>query len=228
MQMNDMLVSLLEQRRSVRGFLSDPVPIGIMRQIFATAQMAPSNCNVQPWVVHTVSGEKAEQMRRELEQAARERDETRPDFPLTLAYPDVYRTRQIEAAKALFSATGVERSDKVAREASFIRNFRFFDAPHVAFLFLPQWAGWREAADAGIYAQTLMLSLTANGLASCSQGALGHHADVVRRVLGLKEDLKLLFGIAFGFEDPEHPANNVRTVRAPIEENHFFHGSAVG
>ena len=63
--------------------------------------------------------------------------------------------------------------------------------------------------------------LTANGLASCAQGALSHHAEIVHRELGVGDDHKLLFGIAFGYEDPAHPANSARTVR---DKDHVLHG----
>jgi hypothetical protein len=38
---------------------------------------------------------------------------------------------------------------------------------------MPEPFNTREAADIGMYAQTLMLALTARGIASCAQGALG-------------------------------------------------------
>lgn len=212
---------LLRARRSVRGFRPDPVPAEVIAEVLATAQLAPSNCNVQPWVAHVVSGEAAERMRAALHDAAKGGTAMTPDFPLTGGYPGGYRTRQVDAAKALFAATGVARDDVAARTESFLRNFRFFDAPHALFLFVPEWAGMREAADCGMYAQSFMLALTANGLASCAQGALSHHAEIVHRELGVGEDQKLLFGIAFGYEDAAHPANAARTVR---DRDHVFHG----
>lgn len=214
---------IMRERRSIRGFLPDPVPRPLLRDIFATAQLAPSNCNVQPWVVHVVSGDSAQRLGAVLHERAVSRAKAAPDFPLTDAYPGDYRTRQIEAAKALFAATGVERHDTAARVESFLRNFRFFDAPHAAFIFLPEWAGMREAADVGMYVQSLMLALTANGLASCAQGALSHYADAVHRELAVGPELRLLFGLAFGYPDPAHPANETRTTRVPVEDAVVFH-----
>jgi len=95
-----------------------------------------------------------------------------------------------------------------------MRNFQFFDAPHVAFLFLPAQFGIREAADLGMYAQSLMLSMTAHGLASCPQTALSFQADQLREELSIDDSMKLLFGISFGYEDPKHPANQCRVGRA--------------
>ena len=84
-------------------------------------------------------------------------------------------------------------------------------------------AGFREAADCGMYAQSLMLALTAHGLASCPQGALSHHADIVKRELGVAEDMRVLFGLAFGYEDVDHPANTTRTTREAVGDAIVFH-----
>lgn len=214
---------LLRTRRSVRGFDPTPIPPAELHRLFAMAQQAPSNCNAQPWVVHVVSGPAARRMRAALLEATEEGAPLTPDFPLTGSYPGVYRDRQIGAAKALFAATGVARDDLEARRRSYLRNFAFFDAPHAAFLFLPDWAGFREAADCGMYAQSLMLALTACGYASCAQGALSHHAALVRELLGVADDMRLLFGIAFGREDEAHPANQARTTRLPVDEAIVFH-----
>jgi len=146
-----------------------------------------------------------------------------PDFPLTEKYPGEYRQRQIGAAVALFEATGVARDDKMARLQSMLRNFALFDAPHALFLFMPDWAGWREAADCGMYAQSLMLAMAAHGVGSCAQGALSHYAAFVREQLGIDPSLKLLFGMSFGFEDVAHPANRARTDRASVAEAITFH-----
>lgn len=217
------LDGLLRARRSVRGFRPDPVPADILHRIFTMAGQAPSNCNVQPWVVHVVSGAAAERVRTALHDRARGGAALSPDYPLTGTYPGHYRTRQVEAAKALFAATGVARDDLPARTDSFLRNFRFFDAPHAAFILMPDWAGIREAADCGMYAQSLMLAMTAHGIGSCAQGALGHYADVVRGALDVPDGHRILFGIAFGYEDEAHPANKARTDRAPLEDTTVFH-----
>ncbi|WP_374962517.1 nitroreductase family protein [Spongiibacter tropicus] len=83
---------------------------------------------------------------------------------------------------------------------------------------MPEPFGLREAADCGMFAQNLMLSLTAEGLASCPQTALSFNADLVRDVLDIPPENKLLFGISFGYEDAEDPANRCRTQRAPLGE----------
>jgi nitroreductase len=135
------------------------------------------------------------------------------DFPYDGQYQGVYKERQYQAATDLYSAMGIAREDKAGRNEQFMQNFRFFGAPHVAFIFLPEPFGLREAADCGMYAQSLMLALTAEGLASCPQTALSFNADLVREVLGIGAENKLLFGISFGEEDTDAAVNNCRTQR---------------
>jgi len=218
-----MFDALMRARRSIRGFKPDPVAPAVLDAIFTTAQHAPSNCNVQPWIVHVVSGPMIARLRDHLYTAVKAGAAPSPDFPLTGSYPGAYRTRQIGAAVALFDATGVARDDRPARAASMLRNFQFFDAPHAALLFMPDWAGWREAADCGMYAQSLMLAMAAHGVGSCAQGALSHFAAIIREELGVTPDHKLLFGLSFGYPDNAHPANAARTDRAALTEAVVFH-----
>jgi nitroreductase len=123
----------------------------------------------------------------------------------------------------LYGAMGVERRDLVARKAAFIRNFEFFDAPHVAFIFMRAPFDTREAADTGMYAQTLMLAMSARGISSCAQGALSFYPDIVREHLGVPREMRLLFGVSFGFEDGAADANAARIGRAKLDEAVRFH-----
>lgn len=215
---------IVRARRSVRGFLPQQVDEATLKAVFELAQTAPSNCNTQPWHVHVVSGDAAATIKQRLTGhiAAGEMD---MDFPYSGKYDDQYKLRQYDAAAQLYTAMGIAREDKDGRQVAFLRNFSFFDAPHAAFLFLPDhMLGLREAADLGMYAQNLMLALTACGIASCPQTALGFHCGLIREVLQVPDNMKLLFGIAFGYEDAAVPANKARVGRAPLAEAVSFHG----
>ncbi|VIO79440.1 Nitroreductase NfnB [Bradyrhizobium ivorense] len=213
----------IRRRRSVRGFLSCEVPVPILREVFALAQWAPSNCNVQPWFPHVVSGETLSRLREALVAAGMRDEPIKPDWPADGKFTGVYRERQVGAAQALYGAMGVARSDRVGRKLAYVRNHAFFDAPHAVFIFMPAPFDTREATDIGMYAQTLMLALTARGIASCAQGALGLFPDIVREQLGIPHSQKLLFGISFGYEDLDVKANAARVDRSPIEDVVRFH-----
>ena len=220
--LSESMETILMERRSVRSYYPDPVPAPLLDKIFSQAQRSPSNCNTQPWVVHVVSGETLEAMRDALPKKAQS-GETNLDFPYNIKYPGVYQDRQYDAANKLYASLDIKREEKSRRQDVFMQNYQFFGAPHAVFLFLPEHFGLREAADVGMYAQTLMLTLTANGLASCPQTSLGFHADVVKEMLGVGDDLKLLFGLSFGYPNNENPINSVRVGRADISDVAVFH-----
>lgn len=208
----------VRERRSVRAFLPLEVPEATLREIFALAQQAPSNCNTQPWTVQVVSGDLCKRLRERLTVACTDPSQHRPDFPYDGRYSGVYQARQHDAAAQLYGAMGIARDDKASRGRAMQANFAFFGAPHVAFICLPEPFGLREAADCGIYLQTLMLVLTGHGLASCPQAALSFQAPVVREVLGLPDEMRILFGLSFGHEDPDARANGCRVGRAALQE----------
>lgn len=213
---------VIKSRYSVRAFRPEPVPQAVLNEVFALANCAPSNCNTQPWSVHVASGAALETLRKTIPPLMQQVI-TSMDFPYDGQYHGVYKERQKEAARILFEAMDIAREEKARRNDAFMRNFTFFDAPHVAFLFMPQEHGLREAMDVGMYAQSLMLSLTALGLGSCPQTSLGFHADTVREVLSIDASQKLLFGISFGYVDETAAANRCRTPRAAVVENtHFY------
>ena len=214
-------LDVVSRRRSMRDFKSDPVPREIIESVFGTAQRAPSNCNTQPWFVHVVTGETLEQLRAELP-AKFAAGEIALDFPYDGQYEGVYKERQYASAAALYDSLGIARAQKAERNAWFMRNFSFFDAPAVAFFTLPTGFGLREACDLGMYAQTVMLGLTAHGLGSCPQTSLAFLANVLRPALSLGDNEQLMFGMSFGYPS-ESAVNEVRTDRAPLEEVVTFH-----
>jgi hypothetical protein len=55
--------------------------------------------------------------------------------------------------------------DLPARHEAAARNYRFFDAPHASFLFIPSFGdNARVAADFGMYAESFLLALAVRGI----------------------------------------------------------------
>jgi len=213
--------AIVNERRSIRAFKSDPVERDVIDTVFAPALRAPSNCNTQPWFVHIVTGEKLEKLREVLPMAFAKGD-VAPDFPYDGVYEGVYKDRQYGAAKALYDALGIPREEKAKRQERVLGNFRFFDAPAVAFFMLPDGFGLREACDLGMFTQTVMLGLTAQGLGSCPQTALGFMAKQIREVIEVPEHHKLMFGLSFGYP-VDTPINDVVTDRTDLSSAVTFH-----
>ena len=214
--------AVVRARKSARGFRPQALAPELLQRVFELALRAPSNCNTQPWQVHVASGTALEALRRDLPAAFR-KGEFSMDFPYDGQYRGVYKERQYGAAQSLYNALGIQREEKDRRQEAFMRNFTFFDAPHVAFLFLPAPFSLREACDLGMFAQTLMLAMVAHGLACCPQTSLSFHADRIRESLQIEADNKLLFGISFGYEDSSNPANRCHTERGSLADIVHFH-----
>jgi hypothetical protein len=209
-------------RRSVRGFYRDrPVPRALIEEALRLAQRAPSNCNVQPWRIFLASGPRCDRLRAELSHAASAGQPPAPDDPID-EFLGEYRQLQIDCAVALYSKMGVERSDREGRVRAFLRNFEFFDAPHVAIVCMEKHFGVGVALDVGMWVQTFMLALWARGVASCAQASLRLYPHIIRHELKIPEQLRILCGVSFGYEDPDVPANRTRQARQPIETNVVF------
>ena len=216
------LIDSIYARHSVRGYLEKEVPQDVMNRIFEIAQQAPSNCNVQPWKVYVASGELKERLRRQMVEATAGGVMPNPDYPYRGDFEDEYRTRQVECAVALYSKMGIGRGDKEGRMRAVLRNFEFFDAPHIAFLGMNPAFGTTVAIDVGMFAQSLMLTMVAFGLHSCPMGTMRNYPDMVREAFQIEDGTKILFGISFGYEDSDVVANETRTTRDDISANIVF------
>ena len=215
----------IRERRSVRGFLPRGVPRETLEEVLALAQQAPSNCNVQPWRVYIASGESLTNLRTALVEAA-----TSGASPLMVAPVDEfvggYRDRQIACAVELYGKMEIARDDRAGRLKAALRNFEFFDAPHVAYICMAKSFGIGVALDVGMYVQTLMLAMQSRGISSCAQAALRAFPDLAATHLGIPDDEQILCGLSFGYEDPTVAANHTRQPRDPLQRNVFFRGDA--
>ncbi|WP_244409934.1 nitroreductase [Streptomyces albofaciens] len=219
----DYAEQLIRGRRATRAFKPDPVPEDTLRAVFSLAGAAPSNSNTQPWHVEVVSGAARDRLSKDLIAAHTDQRMTL-DFPYRDdLYTGTYAQRRHAAGAAMYGALGIGREDHERRAAFNAESLNFYGAPHVALLFLPPNAEERMAADVGMYGQTLLLALTAYGIASCPQGLLSFYADTIRESLGIVSDRKILFGVSFGFADSAAPINNITVPRAELAETTRFH-----
>lgn len=215
------LDTAIASRRSVRAFLPRDVPRDTLRAIFERAQRAPSWCNIQPWRVWIASGETRARYVARMIESARTRLPA-PDVAFPADYPEPYGTHRKLCGKALYEAMGVARDDREGRKGAWMRNFVAFDAPHVAIVGIDRRFGLYAALDVGCWLESVLLLARAEGIATCAQASLATYPDVAREVLGVPDDVAILFGIAIGYEDPAAPANACRTERDPLERNVAF------
>ncbi len=210
-------------RRSIRRFLATPVPEATVRAILELSARSPSGANMQPWLVHVVTGAARERLAQAVIAAARA-GEASPDYRY---YPanwfEPYLARRRKVGFDLYALLGIARHDKAAREAQALENFTFFGAPVGLFVTLDRRLDRGSWIDCGMFLQSVLLAARAFGLETCAQASWVRHGGTTRRTLGIGDDQVLISGIALGHPDPDAPENGLVTERAPVDAFTTFH-----
>jgi nitroreductase len=209
------------QRRSIRGFLPEPIPRAELEQLFGAAQRAPSWCNVQPWRVALteppLTGELAEAM-----QNAARSSFPQAELPFPLEYPSPYKERRVACGAALYQAMGVARDDKAGRYDAWLRNYAFFGAPHVAIVACDRRLGPYAYIDVGVWLGYVLTAAAAMGVDTCPMASVAAYPQTLRERLPIAETDAIQFGLALGRVDDSVPANRCRTGRDPSAANITF------
>jgi nitroreductase len=225
------VVDAINQRKSIRAFKSDPVPLDLIRKIIGQAQRAPSWANTQPWEFAVATGKKlkaiqgafvargAAGMQNTQSEVARP-----PDFP----EPYISRIKKMQTQENRGRTSQMTREDF---EARFADNARHYGATTCIYLlvgkdFLYQEKGLNVWAiyDCGAAVQNIMLLATNYGLGTIAQAMAVVYPDIIRKELGIPEDKLIALGIAIGYPDMKAPKNQDRRGREPLDDIAKFYG----
>ncbi len=215
--------SALISRKSIRSFLSTPVPSKILTEIFSSALHAPSNCNVQPWQVYVASGATRNNLSESLLNEIISGIKPYPEIEWQLQFNEKMQERKYASAVALYDAMGISRDDKYARKTALLKNWSFFNAPHVAIYTMNKSLGIAGAVDLGIFSQSVCLAALEHGVSSCYQAALNQYPGPMHEILGIPSEQQVLFGMSLGYEEKSAPVNSTVTEREPLEHLIHFH-----
>ncbi|MEU7581438.1 nitroreductase [Streptomyces sp. NPDC041068] len=214
----------VDSRRAVRAFSDEPVPHEVLERVLTAAARAPSSGNLQPWRLYVVSGEPLAELKRRATARALAGDpgddREYPMYPAELMSP--YLDRFSAAAAQRYAALGIERDDPDRPMKIAALNTGAFGAPVVLFCYVDRTMGPGQWADAGMYLQTVMLLLRAEGLHSCPQVMWTMYRRTVSRAVGADDGLVLICGVSVGFENGGAP--RLRTGRAGMAETVTFIG----
>ncbi len=217
---------VVRSRRSTRGYKPDPVPRKLIEEILELAMRAPSSMNTQPWNFYIITGEPLDRIRKgNTERMVAGVPQSR-EFRTGQPFAGVHRERQVEVAKQLFGAMGIERDNKEKRQDWVLRGFRQFDAPVcVIVTYDKELADSDDTAfDCGAVTTALVNAAWSRGLGCVinSQGIM--QSPVVREHAGIADDQVIMKAIALGWPDDDFPANAVVSNRKSIEEAATFVG----
>lgn len=75
-----------------------------------------------------------------------------------------------------------------------------------------------DSLSVGMYLQTLVLALKAEGIDTCVQVSIAGYPKVVKEMVGVPRDMSVICGMAVGFEDPKAKVNAMRPPKLRWEQ----------
>lgn len=214
----------LHDRRSIRAFLDKPVSNEMIIDLLDSARWSPSGSNTQPWQVAILSGERKCRLQQQIEQAYLNGIKPQQDY---IYYPttwiDPYQKRRMTCGLQLYKSLNIAKEDRSKRQQQWIANYHSFHAPVLLLFFMDKIMQTGSYVDYGMFLQSIMLSATEQGLATCAQAALCDYSGIIRDYLGYDDDKILICGMALGYADEEAPINSYRTQREEVSSfTQFF------
>ncbi len=213
-------------RRSIRGYKPDPVPRKLIEEVLTLAMRAPSSMNTQPWNFHVITGEPLARIRQGNTERTLAGEPDSREFRKGVPFAGVHRDRQVEVAKQLFGAMGIERDDKARRHDWVLRGFRQFDAPVCVIITYDKVLDGSDDTpfDCGAVTTALVNAAWSRGLGCVinSQGIM--QSPVVREHAGIPDDQVIMKAVALGWPDDSFPANAVVPTRKSVAEAATFVG----
>ncbi len=213
-------------RRSTRGYKPDPVPKALIKEIIEIAMRAPSSLNTQPWNFYVVAGAPLDRIRAGNTERNLAGVPASREFRGHGEYVGAHRERQIEIAKQLFAAMGIERHNQEQRKDWVLRGFRQFDAPVSIVVTYDRSIHGGDVGpfDCGAVTNALVNAAWSRGLGCVinSQGIM--QSPVVREHAGIPDDQVIMICVAMGYPDDTFPANAVVSNRKSVDDAAVFVG----
>jgi nitroreductase len=208
----------VEGRKSNRAFLPREVDKGILEKILKAANRSPSYRNSQPWEVFVAAGNKKEALAKRLCDASNSGTAPTPDLPSPKEWPEAMTRRMKEHNLLRFEAMGIDPEDEGKIREFQSRNLKFYDAPCVIVIGMDKTLSSWSVFDLGLFVQSILLGLEAEGLGSCVQASVTRYAAIIRNELEISDTISLILAVSLGYPDPEAPANRYHSKRREINE----------
>ena len=217
----------VDSRIACRHFFDKPVDLDIVKDILAKAARAASGGNLQSWNVYALTGKPLAEFKAVVQQRLAKEDprHAKSEYPI---YPEpmfgAYKDRREAHGVQLYGSLGIDRPIRRRGLAQFNKNFEFFGAPVALFITIDRRLGPGQWADLGGYINSLAVLARGYGLDTCPQEAWARLYDTVGDFLKLPDNEMLFCGVAIGYGDRKHKANDFRSPRAELHEFCTFYG----
>lgn len=218
------VIEAITGRFSVRAFKPRSVTKETLVKIFEAAVRTPSWANSQPWEVFIAAGETLEKLRSANLEHFRSGAPRALEMPAPQKWPEHIQTRSDHNMAERLRSIGIDREDKAGRQKLVEYNYRFFDAPVVAFLCMERTLTPWSAFDMGAFSQSVMLAAHRYGVDSIPAVMMTSYPELIREALQIPSELMIIFAIGLGYQDEKNPINRFRSARRPLDEVVRFKG----
>ena len=204
----------IQERRSTRAFLNQPIKQETLKTLIRLATQAPSAINLQPYELTVVSGEEKQRLSRLLIKRMKERNiSCAPGAKSPL--PEYY----VERERGLLRAIRPHLPEQTVFQ-DFINegSCDFYGAPTAVIITIDTVFSSARLTDIGVLVGYLVLSAHALGLGSCPIGLITAFDDDIKELLSIRDEKKVVIGVALGYPDPDSSINRSRSERVPLED----------
>lgn len=202
----------LQTRRSCRAFNPDPVDRDTLLAILSIVLRTPSWANSQPWEIFVAGGEVLKEINQAYLENHRNNVPACPDIPRPVNWPSAVNERR----KELFSGISLAAGEAAKQFGEL--NQKFFNAPAVIYLCMDKSLTTWSVFDLGALSQSIMLAAAERGLATIPAVTLIHYPEILHSKLDIPDNFSIVFGIAIGYEDKQHPINKFISTRRPVSD----------
>jgi len=213
------LEAVIKGRRSIRKFKPEVISRDTICEIMETARWAPSWGNTQPWEFHVLTGKLLEGFRKANHDLFINDQPFTPDVPMPEVWPTHLKRRYGELGEIILRTLNIKREDKEARKKLYENMALLFGAPCLIVACVPKDTLIEYAMlDVGLILQTICLAAHQKGIGTCIMAAAVGHPELLRKILSIPEDRRIVIGVAMGYPDQNFPINNFERKRAGIDE----------
>ncbi len=213
------LGAAIKARRSIRKFKPEVISRDTIREIMETARWAPSWGNTQPWEFYVLTGKPLEDFRKANHDLFINDRPFTPDVSMPEVWPAHLKRRYGELGGIILTTLNITREDKEARKKLYENMALLFGAPCLIVACIPRDTLIEYAMlDVGLILQTICLAAHQKGIGTCIMAASVGHPELLRKILSIPEDRRIVIGIAMGHPDQNYPINSFERKRAGIDE----------
>jgi len=213
------LRAAIEGRRSIRKFKAKEIPRETIRDILETARWAPSWGNTQLWEFYVLTEKRLDEFREANHRSFVDGQTFPLDVPMREVWPERLKARYVELGKIILTAMNIKRDDKDARHRLYEDMTLLFGAPCLIVACIPGDILVEYAMlDIGLILQTICLLAYDKGIGTCIMAMSIRNPGLLRKILSIPYDRKIVMGVAMGYPDENFPLNNFERKRANISE----------